>query len=62
MFLKLLSNIHKQKFNTNKNIKKKETYIKLLEFGEESSSVSQLRNWALFKQSFEPKSFNSPKN
>ena len=36
-------------------------YIKLLKFGQESSSIGQLRNWALCKQSFEPYLINSPK-
>ena len=39
----------------------KKTKIKLLEFGQEPSSVVQLWNWALCKPSFEPKSINSQK-
>ena len=40
---------------------KRNLYIKLLEFGYEPSSVGQLRNQALCKLSFEPKSINSQK-
>ena len=35
-----------------------EVYIKLLVFGEEPSSVSQIRNGVLCKPSFEPNSIN----